>query len=172
MGITKPAAAASNRVKGAAKALAGYPGIFHHLAGEHAELETMMKRVAGTSNDSDVRTQLFPRIRENLLAHARAEEAEIYPQLREFPELEVLVAQCRDEHRTIESYLTKLENTDIRSGTWLARFDELMQAVQSHAEVEESELFPWARALLEGDEAREMLDGYERVEEREKSRLQ
>jgi hemerythrin superfamily protein len=162
---------AAGAAKGAAKALAGYPGIFHHLAGEHAEVSTLMKRVANASSGSSDREELFAEIRKNLLAHARGEEQEFYPELRKFPEIEPLVSECLREHKRIEEYLDQLHGADKSSDAWQRRFEDMMAAVETHVEREEKELFPKARDLLDRQVAKDMEKRYEKVEEREKSRL-
>lgn len=156
--------------KEAIKALEGYSGIFHHLAGEHAEVSTLMKKVAGTA-DIQERDKLFPEIRRNLLAHAQGEEEEFYPILSEYPALQSSVARCLAEHKEIEKQLESLNAGDKSGKAWGDRFEQLMRAVEGHVEYEEQELFPKANDLVEGQRAREMEQRYEKVEEREKARL-
>ena len=162
---------AAGMAKSAAKALAGYPGIFHHLAGEHAEVATLMKRVAGSGSDSSAREEVFAEIRKNLLAHAKGEEQEFYPELRKFPEIEPLVTECLREHKRIEEYIDQLHGADKSSDAWMNRFEEMMKAVETHVKREEKELFPKAKDLLDRQVAKDMESRYEKVEEREKSRL-
>lgn len=161
---------AAGAVKGAAKALAGYPGIFHHLAGEHAEVSTLMQRVAASSADSDDRPELFAEIRRNLLAHAKGEEQEFYPVLKKFPEIESIVDECLREHKRIEEYLDQLHTADKTSNAWMQRFEEMMQTVQAHVEREENQLFPKAKDLLDKQAAKDIEERYEAVEEQEKAR--
>ena len=167
---SKMGSKAVGAAKGAAKALAGYPGIFRHLAGEHAEVSTLMRRVAGSSAASE-RNELFTEIRKNLLAHARGEEQEFYPELRKFPEIEPLVTECLREHKRIEEYLDQLNGADKSSEAWKNRFEEMMTAVETHVEREENELFPKAKDLVDKGVAKDMEERYEKVEEQEKSRL-
>jgi hemerythrin-like domain-containing protein len=47
----------------------------------------------------------------------------------------------------------------------------MMAAVETHVEREEKELFPKAKDLLDRQVAKDMEKRYEKVEEREKSRL-
>lgn len=168
---SKAAAKIAGKAKGAAEAMSGYPGIFHHLAGEHAEVATAMKRVSGSSEDSNVREELFPVIRKNLLAHAKGEEQEFYPRLREYTELDELVSRCLSDHQQIESYLETLDTTRKATPEWTRLFEELKQAVEAHVDREENELFPKANERIEGDEARAMEERYEKIEEQEKERL-
>lgn len=167
---SKMGSKAAGAAKGAAKALAGYPGIFHHLAGEHAEVATLMQRVSASSADSDERPELFAEIRKNLLAHAKGEEQEFYPQLRKHAEIEPLVGECLREHTRIEEYLDQLNTADKTSNAWTQRFEEMMQAVEAHVDREENQLFPKAKDLLDKQVAKDMESRYETVEEQEKAR--
>jgi len=102
---TKAAAKVAGAAKGAAKALAGYSSIFHHLANEHAQVSTMMKRIANSSGGSSAREEVFAELCAALLAHAHGEEKEFYPVLRRFAELEQLVSKCMEERKEVEAYL-------------------------------------------------------------------
>lgn len=168
---SKAASKVAGKAKGATKALAGYPGIFHHLAEEHGEVSALMARVVSSADDSEVREELFPRIRKSLLAHARAEEQEFYPVLQEFPELGELVTECIDEHHKVERYLEQLASGNKETKTWREVFETLQNAVTTHVEREEEELFPKARDCLSAEQATEMQERYERAEEREKESL-
>lgn len=171
MGITKAGAKAAGKGKGILKALEGYPGIFHHLAGEHAEVSTLMQRIAASSEDSDAREEIFPELRKNLLAHAHAEEQEFYPTLHRFSELEVLVDRCIEEHHKVEEYLDQLDSQNKATKTWMNVFERMMRAVERHVEREEQELFPKAKDLLEPERAEKMQGRFESAEEKEKKRL-
>lgn len=167
---SKAAAKAAGKLKGAAKAMSGYPGIFHHLAGEHAEVATAMKRISGSKEDSSAREEVFAEMRKNLLAHAKGEEQEFYPRFEQRPELEGLVRQCLEEHQRIESLLQTLNTGDKSTAAWSRQFEELKHVVEAHVDREENELFPRAKDAISSDEAREMQDRFERVEEQEKTR--
>jgi len=169
--MSKAAAKVAGKAKGAAKALAGYPKIFNHLAAEHAELATLMKRVSASADDSSVREELFPDICKNLLAHAHAEEKEFYPVLEEFPELKSLVDLCFEDHDHIEDCLDELDAVPMDTTTWMERFERLVNAVTRHVEREENELFPVASELVSRQQSDEMYDSFESFETNEKEAL-
>ncbi len=170
--ISKATSKVAGMAKGASEAMAGYPGIFHHLAGEHAEVASLIDRVAESDDDSSVREELFPEIRKSLLAHAHGEEQEFYPKLKQYPELESLIKQSKEEHKEIESYLDELASGDKNTESWRMRFEQFAAAVESHVDLEENQLFPKATELVSSDQADDMLDRYEEVEEREKAQMQ
>ena len=165
--VAKTSAEIVGKTKGAAKMLSGYPGIFHHLAAEHAEAATLMARVKDAS--PDVREELFPEIRKSLLAHASAEEEEFYPKLDSYTDLKGLVAICREQHEVIKGYIDELHTMERASDVWYAEFEDLMHAVEVHVRLEEDELFPKAKELMHKEQAEEMLKRYEHVEQRLKA---
>jgi len=168
---SKVAAKVKGGMKAAGSALTGYPGIFRHLAAEHGEVSVLMKRVAGSSDGSDVREELFPEIRKNLLAHAKAEEQEFYEPLRNRSATRDLIRKSLDQHRKIEEYVEKLSSGNKATQTWLETFERMMRAVEQHVDLEENQLFPAAKELLSTNEAQEMEEQYEEAEEQEKAHL-
>src|SRR6478609_84527 len=60
--------------------LNGLRGVFLQLAEEHGALAALMKEL-GKSRDPRVRRERYPEIRAQLLAHERAEQAEVYSAL-------------------------------------------------------------------------------------------
>jgi hemerythrin superfamily protein len=165
---TKVAAKTAGAMKGAAKALAGYSSIFHHLAAEHAEVATMMHSIARSSAGSSAREDVFAELRAALLAHAHSEEQEFYPVLRRFAQIENVVAKCMAEHKQIEAYLEELEASSKKTRSWMALFERFMRAVEAHVDREENHLFPKANELLSGDQAKQVYERYEHIEERKR----
>lgn len=139
-------------------------GIFGLLADEHAELEDLMRQVAGTM-EVRVRQDLFPGIRQRLLGHARGEEEAFYPRLAEHRELRDLVAQSLEEHAEVERYLKRLDVKDKSTKQWRDLFVEMMQTVEAHVLREERELFPQAHGLVGPDQARQMKAHFDQVED-------
>jgi hemerythrin superfamily protein len=169
--MTRTAAKVSGKAKALGKALSGYSAIFRHLAGEHAEVATLMKRVSGSSDDVQIREELFPEIRRSLLAHAKAEEKEFYEALRAFPRTASMIPQAVEEHRRIESQLDQLQSESCATDAWLETFRSLVRAVEAHVEREENQLFPAASEAIDSDKAKEIEERYAAAEEQEKLRI-
>ena len=169
--MSRTAAKVSGAAKALGKALSGYPAIFRHLAGEHAEVATLMKRVSASSQDTEIREELFPEIRKSLLAHAKAEEKEFYEVLRSLPQTASLIPQAIEEHRKIEQHLEQLRRDDCATDAWLDAFREFERAVEAHVKREENELFPAAKGAIDADRAKEIEQRYEAAEEQEKARI-
>ena len=169
--MSKGAAKAAGAAKGAMKALSGQSGIFHHLAGEHGEVATLMGRIAGSKDDSKVRDDLFPKMRKNLLAHAKSEEAVFYPEMRKFPQLEPLVAKSIQQHKEVETMLEELNRSDRHTSAWLSTFERMKAAVETHVKLEEKEMFEKADELIDREHSKRLLERYEATEKTEKARI-
>jgi hemerythrin superfamily protein len=162
---TKTAAKATGKAKAAGKALKGQSGILRHLAGEHGEVSTLMKRVASSSQESKVRDELFPEIRTDLLAHAKAEEKVFYPAMRKHPDMRELVERSQEQHEKIEGYVEQLADGNKHTKTWMTIFERMMRAVEQHVELEEQKMFPLAKDLCTKEELEDLLERYEGAEQ-------
>jgi hemerythrin superfamily protein len=129
-----------------------------------------MDEVLRAPDDGKLRHELFPQIRRNLLAHARAEEQEFYAPLRGFTDTEPLVARSLEQHRGIEQLLAQLASEGAGTPRWLETFGRLRAAVEAHVELEERDLFPLAARVLGREQTKVMDDRYRAVEGIERSR--
>ncbi|MDQ3031088.1 MAG: hemerythrin domain-containing protein [Myxococcota bacterium] len=150
----------TGKVKGVRQALTGGAGIFERLATEHGEISTMIRRVAATTDDSDVRKELYPRIRSELLAHAKAEEKEVYSRFRTLPSLADKMGDAADEHHRIESLFDQLDAMSITDDQWISTFREMMTLVQKHVMEEELQVFPKAKKELSKEQSEELEGRY------------
>ena len=154
------------RTKEALTGLSGYPGIFSHLAGEHAEVASLMTQVA-SAGEAETADELFPEIRRKLLAHAKAEEKEFYGPLRNAPPTKALVAKAAEQHKRIEEYVEELHTGSTATKAWMTTFEKFMHAVEKHVEMEEHQLFPAAKDVLSNQQAKEMERRYSQAEEQQ-----
>ncbi|AKF04488.1 hemerythrin domain-containing protein [Sandaracinus amylolyticus] len=145
---TEIAGQAMGKLKGAKQALTGGAGIFERLSTEHGEISTLIRRVAATTDDSNVRKELFERIRTELAAHARAEEKEVYSTFRAIGDIGGKMDDSADEHHRIERYLEQLDAMPITDDRWIEVFREMMMLVQHHVIEEEQQIFPAAKKAL------------------------
>jgi hemerythrin superfamily protein len=149
------------RLRGAAKSIVeGFGGIFRELAKEHGEVTVLMKRISATS-DVDIRSEVFPVLRKELLSHAKAEEREFYPAMENLEECRLLVEQAKLDHKEIEAMIEELNAMNYADATWGEQFLRLERAVEAHVEMEENELFPKAKDSLAKDQLDEMERRYE-----------
>jgi DNA phosphorothioation-dependent restriction protein DptG len=164
------ASKAAGKAKGIKAAIQGYRGIFRHLQEEHAEVSTLMKRVAA-GEEPDIRAKLFPKIHSELMSHAKAEEKEFYPILRKHAALKELIDQSEEEHEEVEQLLGELTTCDPAQDDWGDLFEELMTSVEEHVELEEKELFVRAQDIIDDEQSKKMLERYEQAKKAEMQRL-
>jgi hemerythrin superfamily protein len=112
------------------------------LTHDHNYLRQLMQHYL-TTQDKQVKQQAGPQICEALQIHTTLEEAVFYPRVQALDP--VLVEKCLDDHQEIDELLMQLQ--ELQSGE--EAYDDLMQqlhdAVISHIEVEEQQLFPAVR---------------------------
>lgn len=164
---TEIAGKVMGKVKGARQALTGGSGVFERLATEHGEISTMIRRVSVSGHDSKVRAELFPRIRRELLAHARAEEREVYSSFSTIPELAEHMTHSAEEHHEIERMLDELNLMPVTDDTWITKLRELMKLVQRHVMDEELTVFPKAKKSISRGQSEELEGRYLRAKEAE-----
>lgn len=150
----------AGQLKGFAKRLEGYKGIFRRLSEEHAEVNVLLRRVRAT-RVAEVRRELFPKIRREVLSHARAEEQEFYLAFERFNDTRALVEQARTAHRRIEVLIDRLAVGDPEQPAWVDTFDTLARAIDDHVQEEEEDLFPKARQLIGDAEMAAMEERYQ-----------
>jgi hemerythrin-like domain-containing protein len=153
------AAKASGMLKQAAAVLSGEPGIFSTLRGEHQELRSLINRLLQTTDDGPgVRTRLdlIDFIRNELIAHARAEEREFYALMKQYDSTRDAAGERLDEHQEIERWVEELMSMPPADPMWMASFESFAAAVEHHIQHEEDELLPRAQELFDDEQARQI----------------
>lgn len=121
------------------------------ILGDHAEFERLLRQLR--SDDAD-RPTARAELADLLVAHAEAEEAEVYPALRsEVPsDEEGEVAHGREEHAEgHEELLALLEIDDVDSEAFSEQLEEVSEVVMHHLDEEEREVLNLAREHVAAD---------------------
>jgi hemerythrin superfamily protein len=149
--MTNPAEELASKAMGAMKAgkatFEGLTGIFRRLAIEHGEVSALLLRVK-SSSDPQVRAELFPKIRQELLAHERGELTVLYPAYREYPELAMIADKHDREAGQLEQMIGTVTATEYQDPAWESRFDALVDLVKRHVSEEENDFFPKGEKAL------------------------
>lgn len=118
--------------------------IFEDLKQDHDRHRDLLARIAETSGDSDERRTLFEELRQELQAHAAAEEESLYATMLGNPDLRDEARHSVSEHKEIDDMLGELVEMDMASSGWLTRFKTLRHRYLHHIDEEEEEMFPAA----------------------------
>jgi hemerythrin superfamily protein len=146
---TETASKAMGKVKEVKQELTGGKGIFACLARQHGEVGTLIRRVGMSTKDSAARTELVPRIREELLSHAKAEEKEVYSVFRTLPALADEMDHQEDEHAEIEEKLNECLALGVDHDDFFTKWHAFALAVEKHVIEEEQKIFPKAKKALD-----------------------
>jgi hemerythrin superfamily protein len=153
----------ASKVLGTAKAakatFEGLTGIFRHLSREHGEVSALLMRLK-LSSDPDVRRELFPKVRSELLAHERAEVSELYTVLRQDRQTRAIGEAHDVDAGALEAAIDEVAKTAVDSPEWQPNLERLIDHVQRHVREEEHDYFPAAQQVF-GPRANELLERYE-----------
>jgi hemerythrin superfamily protein len=138
----------------------GMHGVFRRLAEEHGEVTALLMRVKASS-DPEVRRELFPVIRAELLGHEKGELKNVYPEFEQYAELAPIAKDHNEESTTLERLLEELHAMSYEDNAWASKFGDLVELVSHHIEEEEENYFPAGERVLGEKRAEEMLSRYE-----------
>lgn len=124
---------------------------------DHREVERLFDRM---KTEPDQRPMLVPVVTTLLIAHSRAEEAEVYPVARDEGGLADDVAHSQEEHAEAEEILERLARVDHTSDAFTEALDELIEAVTHHVEEEESSVLPGMRDNLSEERLAELGEAF------------
>lgn len=121
------------------------------LAAEHESvLATFDKMLATDPSQTMQRKMLLMKLGYALDKHAYAEEHVVYPALREANDA-ADAAELETEHGEVKEFLYRLQHMELDAPNWLETIREFRQAVESHAKMEEEEVFPRLRSEIDDE---------------------
>ena len=133
--------------------------IFELLQQDHQRIRALFKQIQGTSERSlPDRVALFSELRDELSAHAHAEQDTFYHALLERVKKRDAILEAYEEHAVAEMLLADLETCEPDDERWMAKLSVLHEMVDHHVEEEESEIFREARKILSEQEATELAE--------------
>ncbi|MEU2915271.1 hemerythrin domain-containing protein [Streptomyces massasporeus] len=111
---------------------------------DHRRMEDLFRRMRSVEDDRAGALREFAGL---LIAHAQAEEAEVYPALKRYKKIDdEEVEHGEHEHdEGNEALLELLEVEEVGSDEWDSKLEELVEAVTHHADEEERTILNGAR---------------------------
>lgn len=121
------------------------------LAAEHDSVLAMFDKMLATDASQTVqRRMLMLKLGHALDKHAYAEEHVVYPALREAND-RADAAELETEHGEVKEFLYRLHHMELDDPIWLETIREFRAAVESHAKMEEEQVFPRLRAEIDDE---------------------
>jgi len=127
------------------------------IKADHREVESLFERM---KSDPSQRPMLVPIVSALLVAHSRAEEAEVYPVARDEAGIAEDVAHSQEEHAEAEEVLERLKRLDHDSAEFATTLDELIEAITHHVEEEESTVLPGMARTLSAERLQELGEAF------------
>lgn len=113
------------------------------LTEDHREIRQLLTELEHLTEPEPLRRSLADLMIAEMIRHAVAEEAYLYPVARErLPEGQRIVDQEIAGHDKLEQILQKLERSDLTDEEFSLLLSRLNTEARAHMEAEEQELFP------------------------------
>ncbi len=150
--------------------------IYNYLKKDHQKVSDLFEELVNARSDRR-REELLTTIHDELMLHAKTEEATFYAALEEKmtdQPLEMLMPEAEKEHDELRELFEKLNRCTVGSAKWLIHVGELKHAVEHHVEEEEEHIFNEAKELLSSQEASELarqMDALKKSEDPTETRI-
>jgi hemerythrin superfamily protein len=142
--------------------------IFDVIRDDHETQRTLVSLLIETVGQSDGRTELWPRLKRELHAHAGAEERFFYVPLMEHDMTQDAARHSVAEHKELDDFIEQLDGYDMSAPQWLQTARELAERLIHHLDEEENEIYPVAGRVLSDAEKTSL--GSEYLEDMERRR--
>jgi hemerythrin superfamily protein len=142
--------------------------IFADLKNDHDRQRKLMDKVSAA--DPEERGELFEELRQELQAHAAAEEESLYATMLAKPDLREDARHSVAEHKEVDDLLAELVDLDPEDEEWGDKYGELKHRYTHHIDEEEEEMFPAASEGLSSAEEQDLAQVLERRKPRELAR--
>lgn len=122
--------------------------IYERLKDDHGKQRGLCGGLADTSGDSGECRRLFAALKEEVEAHAAAEEQTLYAELISHAETQEQARHSVSEHKEAADLIDELVEMDMSSSGWIATFNKLREELEHHLDEEEADVLPQARKLI------------------------
>ena len=146
--------------------------IFDRLVQDHDKHRALIKKIEATSGDSDERRALYDQFRTDAKAHASAEEVTLYATLMAEVEMREYARHAAADHHEIDEAIKVVDETDMGSSGWLAKFKTLKETFLDHLKEEEETIFPDARKDLGEGKSIELRKAFNAIKPEEIDRVE
>jgi hypothetical protein len=127
------------------------------LKDDHDKVRKMLAEGEETTERAEkTRTEVFAKIKEEMLIHERIEEEIFYPALKEHPKAKEIVLEGFEEHHVVDEIMGELEATDVTDEQWAAKFKVMKENIEHHIEEEEGDMFRQARQVFSAEELEQL----------------
>jgi len=127
--------------------------IYEELKKDHVKVLGLLDELIATGDSNSSKSQtLVKQIYDELIPHARAEEAVLYNSIRDVEGTEDVLGHAYRDHLEAEAILNTLRATETMKVNWVGGAKKLKEALEHHISEEEGRVFSAAKKLfIEGE---------------------
>jgi len=128
------------------------------LKKDHSTIKDLFAQFDSTEELAfEKKAEVFDRIRQEIFLHSKTEEEIFYPALKVLSdEGRELVSRAVQEHHEADELLTQISRLNTADERFAERVASLIEDVEHHIEVEEGEIFQFAKENCPEEQLEEM----------------
>jgi hemerythrin superfamily protein len=128
------------------------------LIQDHEKVQGLFAQFERAREDAQKKSTLFEKIKDELQMHTKVEEEIFYPAVEELPieRAKDDIERSLQDHEEVDALLDELQWLSPDDADFDGKMSELMEAVRSHIQLEQEEVFKVARAGLGEEMLEEM----------------
>jgi hemerythrin superfamily protein len=128
------------------------------LIKDHEKVQELFAQFVRSREDAQKKVTLFEEIKDELQMHTKVEEEIFYPAVEELPieRAKDDIERSLQDHEEVDALLDELQSLSPDDADFDGKMSELMDAVRSHIQLEQEEVFKVARAGLGEEKLEEM----------------
>lgn len=126
--------------------------IYETLKADHDKHRDLLAKIAETSGDSETRRKLWEEFFYDVGGHAAAEEETFYGPMIKTENGQPHARHSVAEHHELDELMQEMNETDMSSPGWMAKFKKLRHDYEHHIDEEEQDIFPCAKDTIGEDE--------------------
>lgn len=131
--------------------------IYDRIKADHDSAREVIEQIkATTDRAAKTRRTLFDKLKLDMWAHHKVEEAVFYSFLRDDTGMSGDAYEALNEHHVANGLLEELDTFPVDSEEWGVKFKALAELVDHHMKEEEKDFFPKARKIIPADIAEAM----------------
>ncbi len=133
--------------------------VIAELTTDHQEVEEFFGKIQALPSGDERRKKYAEKAVIELVRHSVAEEAYLYPAVREFlPDGDTVADKEIEDHAKAERIMKELEGADADDPRFDRLVDDLMTEIRAHVRDEEDHLFPRLRTAASAEELAKLGD--------------
>lgn len=141
------------------------------LKSDHKELKKILEDIEGTTERAEKkRLSLFAKFKDEIVAHARAEESVVYEKLKGIVDKDDrdTILEGYEEHYLVDKLIPEIENLSPTDEVWTAKVTVVKEMLEHHIKEEEDEIFAMVRKEFDPDALEIMAERFEALKAKKK----